>query len=340
MRVHAAVAVLAGLLGLACATPTPSALLPEQPLVFVHRTPAQGRDRADWLKKRRGENESQGEGVLKLNELDDMVARVRGIQLRMSPELEGQIALYHPRAERIELLDTFLPGSVPCAWSADHTRLLVASRRSGAARLFEYSTERRDIGPAVIGSDRSMQLSGSYGPDGQIVYEDARKVGEALLLSLRITEPGGSDRDLTPGPSDLDPRWSPDGSTVIFESRMRDGSPLIEAIDVRDELAKPRVIARGREARFSPAGDWVVFSRQRQEGWRLWRMRPDGTGKTAIGHAVQGTADERFPTVSPDGSYVAYVSEQDDRQQIRIRGMDGSGDRLLIDGADGTLPVW
>jgi Tol biopolymer transport system component len=340
VRARVAVAALVGLAGLACASPTPSALLPEQPLVFVHRTLAQGRDRADWLKKRRGESESQGQGVLKLNELDDMIARVRGIHTRMSPQLEGQIALYHPREERVELLDAFLPGAVPCDWSPDHTRLLVASRRGGAPQLFEYSTERRDIGVAVFDSDRAVQLSGSYGPNGRLVYEDARRVGPRLVLSLRTTRPGGVDEDLTPGPNDLDPRWSPDGSTVIFESRLPGGSPLIEAIDVRDELAEPRVIARGREARFSPRGDWVVFSRKRHEGWRLWRMRPDGTGKTAIGHAVQGTADERFPTVSPDGNYVAYVGEQDDREQIRIRGMDGSGDRLLIDGADGTLPVW
>lgn len=339
-RARLVLACLVGLAGLACATPSPSARLPEEPFVFVHRTLAQGRDRAEALQKRRGEGTESGQGVLKLNEVGDMVDRVRGVREAMTPDLQGRLALYHPREERIEPIEAFLPGSVPCDWSPDRTRILVASRQHGAPRLLQYSLERRDVGTAVLPTDRSVQISGSYGPAGRVVYADAQRAGDRLRISLWATRPGGADERLTPGPDDLDPRWSPDGRVVLFEGRLRNGAPVIEALDVTDELAEPRVIARGREARFSPLGDWVVYSRERGGGWRLWRMRPDGTGKTALGHATQGDADERYPSVSPDGQWVVYVAEEDDRQRIRIRGMDGSGDRLLVEDADGTLPVW
>lgn len=277
---------------------------------------------------------------MKLNEMEGLVDRLRGVEKGMSPELQGGLALYHPRSERIETIDAFLPGSLPNEWSDDHTRMLVASRQRGAPRIFEYSAVRKDLGQAVRAPGRSVQLAGSYGPDGRLAYADAVRIDGRLMVSIWATRARGEPQQLTPGPQDLSPRWAPDGGVILFESRLRNGSPVIKAIDVGDELAEPRVIARGREPRFSPRGDWVVFSRERGDGWRLWRMRPDGTGKTAIGRATQGDADERHPTVSPDGLYVAYVAEQDDRQQIRVRGMDGSGDRLLIEEADGTLPVW
>jgi len=332
--------LVASLAGLACATPVPSSGLPEAPLAFVHRTLAQGRERAEMLEKQRGAAVQSGEGVLKLNELGDMLDRMTGAAPRMSPELQGEVALYHPHTEQVEPIAAFLPGAIPYDWSADHTRLLVATRQRGVPRLFEYSTERRDLAMAVLPAEGSVQISGSYGPDGRIAYGDARRQAERLSISIWATRPGGPDEQITPGPQDSEPRWSPDGSVLLFEAQLRNGTPVIQVLDLNDPLAEPRVIARGREARFSPSGDQVVYSRERSEGWRLWRMRPDGSGKTALGHAAQGDADERHPTVSPDGEYVAYVAEEEGRQRIRIRRMDGSGDRLLIELADGTLPVW
>jgi len=105
VKIRALVAGLGALLGLACATPIPAERLPEQPLAFVHRTPAQGRERAELLQKRRGKALSSGEGVLNLNEIDDLMEHFRGRQERVSPELQGQMALYYAREERVELLD-------------------------------------------------------------------------------------------------------------------------------------------------------------------------------------------------------------------------------------------
>jgi len=334
-----AFAALAGLT--ACAMPLPTESLPETPLAFIHRTSAQGRDRADLLQRRRGEQAKSGKGVMKLNELENMLGRIRGISKDMKPELQGRLALYHPRTQRVELIDAFIPGALPCDWSQDRTRLLVASGQRGVPRLFDYSVPRKEVAQAVAGPPGAVQISGAYAPSGRVAYADVRRTQAGVETMLWMTGGGGAvARQLTKGPRDNAVRWSPDGKVILFEGVLSNGAPVIKALDVLEEHSEPRVIARGREARFSPRGDWVVYSRERGPGWRLWRMRPDGTGKTALGHAVQGLADERHPTISPDGQYVAYMAEANDRQQIRIRAMDGSGDRLLIEDADGTMPVW
>jgi len=334
----AAIAMVLALAG--CATPTPREALPEAPLAFLYRTPAQGRDRADRLKSLRGEKKPSQGGVMKLNEVGEMVDHLRGARRDVSPELQGRIALFYPRSETLERLDAFLPGSIPCDWSDGHERLLAAIRHLGRPRLYEYSRQRRDLSPSH--GARDGQVDGAYGPDGRIAYTEIKSSRDGSIRAVvwLTGSRGGRPRRLTAGPRDTAVRWSPDGHVVLFQSVLPGGTPVVEAIDVGDPSAAPRVLGRGREAAFSPSGDWVVYSRRRGDGWRLWRMRPDGSGKTAVGAAVQGDADERHPTVSPDGRFVAYVAEENDREQIRIRGMDGRGDRLLVQDGDGTLPIW
>jgi len=324
-----------------CARPLPPEALPDAPLAFVHRTLDRGRDRADRLKELRGESKPTEEGVARLDELSGLFDGRRGAGDGGAPDLQGRPAFYHPRTGEIETIEAFLPGAFPCDWSPDRQRLLVASRQRGAPRLFAWSLERRDLARPVLAEPGTGQLGGSYGPDGRIAWVEARRGPRGITTSVWVTGADGAEpRQVTPGPVDGNVRWSPAGGLLLYESPGPDGRRLIRALDIDDPLAEPRVVARGREARFSPDGQQVVYSRERSGGWRLWRMRPDGSGKTALGHAVQGSADERHPTVSPDGRYVAYVAERDDRQQIRIRAMDGTGDRLLIEDADGTLPVW
>lgn len=335
---RAAVACVAAAALAGCAKPLPDAELPETPIAFVHWTLAQGRDRAERMGAAPADPTLGTEGVMDLNRMEDLFDRLRGVP-RMPLALQGRLAFYHPRTRSIEILDAFVPGAVPCGFSADHDRLLVATRRRGVPRLFQYSLERRDVAPAV--SSRGLQLDGSYGPDGRIAFAGSERVTERLRLSVWVTEEGGAaPRRLTAGPHDSRVAWSPDGETLLVQSPGRGDREIIRAFDMRSSEPVPRLIARGREATFSPLGDWVVYSREVDDGWRLWRMRPDGTGKTALGHRPQGEADERHPTVSPDGRYVVYVAEREGRQRIRIRGMDGSGDRLLIEDADGTQPVW
>jgi Tol biopolymer transport system component len=100
-------------------------------------------------------------------------------------------------------------------------------------------------------------------------------------------------------------------------------------------------MARGRDPVFTSDGAWVVYSQQHHGQWRLWRMRPDGSGKGAIGSpGTSETYDEIRPAVSPDGRFLVYVSLENQRERLRIRRFDGSGDRPLLQAGDASDPVW
>ena len=96
-------------------------------------------------------------------------------------------------------------------------------------------------------------------------------------------------------------------------------------------------LGRGRDPVFGPDGDWVVYSARVGDGWRLRRMRSAGGGRLAVG---RGALDEIEPAVSPDGSLVAYVAENDGHHRLFVRRLDGTGDRLLIPDGEVARPVW
>jgi Tol biopolymer transport system component len=215
---------------------------------------------------------------------------------------------------------------------------MVVSRHRGSAQLYEYNRERGDVARLLRGHDD--RLDGCYGPDGRIAFVHVDRGRRGMRMRIAVTETDGSATLLSDGPADTRVRWSPDGRWVLYQSTLRNGRAVIKALDMEDPDPEPRVVARGIEHAISPLGDWVVYARERDDGHDLWRMRPDGSGKTALGARAQGDADERNPTISPDGGFVAYVAVEGHRQRIRIRRMDGTGDRLLLEDADGSLPVW
>jgi Tol biopolymer transport system component len=165
-------------------------------------------------------------------------------------------------------------------------------------------------------------------------------VGTSWTGSLVATpREGGALQPVTPGPSDVFPACSPTNGLVAYVTAAEDGSTAIASIDLDASDPKPRVIARGVDPVFTPDGEWIVYSATTTRGIRLFRIRPDGAGRTAIG---AGAEDEHDPAVSPDGAYVAYVvrEAETERERLRVRRFDGSGDRPLVTSGDASSPVW
>ena len=102
--------------------------------------------------------------------------------------------------------------------------------------------------------------------------------------------------------------------------------------------AASRRLSPGQHPAFSHDGKWVAFAAPYQRELRIWRIRPDGTGRAPIG---RGMRHEARPAISPDGRVVAYVAAEDaPRRHLYLRRFDGSGDRILFSDGDGEYPVW
>ena len=312
--------------------------LPSEPLALVYRTREEAGHRAESIARAK---EGPivlfpGEAYSRLEDVGDYLGLGRSRDDKRKDAL-GRMALLDARTGEIEILPFAARGSRPLGWSRDRRLLLYQSPAEGGRQhLFEYDRESKEVRP--LGRGFYYYAGASYGPDGRLALAriDIREA-EAARSRIFVTRPGGgAPRPVTPGPQDLWPVWSPDGSVLIYSSLDEGGGSVIRAVDPL-EGGEPRFIGRGVQGAFSPEGDWVVYSTKRRGRWAIWRARPDGSGKHPIGNSRR---DERDPTVSPDGRFIVYVAEDEEHQRLMVRPLDGSGDRQLLQDGDGLMPVW
>ena len=313
----------------------PRSELPAEPLAFVYRTETNAQKRAEELARAEGREEPQepGRGIARLEDVGEWVG-LGQTELEQRIAKLGNLAFFDLRADDISLADFALPGARPLDWSPDRDRLLLASLRDGTPQLYEWSRAGGHL--RAVTSGPVAHPTGCYGPDGRLAYVAINVGEENVRARLLVTGPGGArPRVLTRGPADGSPSWAPDGSLIVYDAASHTDRSRIMAI--APSGGEPRMIARGRRPVFTPDGQWVVYSAKTRKGWRLRRMRPDGSGKMAFG---DGPTDEHTPSVSPDGRFVAYVEEDGDRERLRVRAFDGSGDRPLLSHGDGISPAW
>lgn len=258
-----------------------------------------------------------------------------GSHFSLGARYPGRFAFLDPRSEHVRPLERALTGAIPRAWSADRARLMYSQVVGDYRQLFEYlpgSGEVRQLtrGPAV-------HSDGCYLPDGRRVYGRAEVRGERPVATLVVTEPGAAPRPISEGPADYGPACAPDGRAVAWVIAQPRGRDLLmtRMPPLDGEL---RNLGPGRSPSFSPDGEWIVFSAPvERTRWRLYRIRPDGTGRKAIGRS---SLDELQPTFSPDGKLVVYVADDGFHKRIYVRRFDGTGDRVLLRDGGGEHPVW
>ena len=104
-----------------------------------------------------------------------------------------------------------------------------------------------------------------------------------------------------------------------------------------DTLRADHLGCYGREPTLTPDGEWIVFASPSTAGYRLRRMRVNGTARVAI---HPGTDEERMPTVSPDGEFIAFIQVEDGKRHLAVRRFDGKAERVLLKEGWSEFPVW
>jgi eukaryotic-like serine/threonine-protein kinase len=141
----------------------------------------------------------------------------------------------------------------------------------------------------------------AYSPDGKSVLFSSNRSGN---LDLWLTGDDGVVRRITDdGAEDWDPGFTPDGKKVVWSSG-RSGNLEIWIANADGSDAK-QVSNDGHDAEnpCATADGWIVYNSFHPDKAGIWKIRADGTQAT---HIVKGTT--ALPDVSPDGKYVAYVS--------------------------------
>lgn len=115
-----------------------------------------------------------------------------------------------------------------------------------------------------------------------------------------------------------------------------------------DGGGKPQPLTQGKRQlpfSFTPDGKRLSFEEYTgSAGFALWTMplESDGTGlkggKPEL--FLQDSFDERSPTFSPDGRWLAYTSNESGTYQIYVRAFPDKEGKWQISSGGGSFPVW
>jgi serine/threonine-protein kinase len=76
----------------------------------------------------------------------------------------------------------------------------------------------------------------------------------------------------------------------------------------------------------------------RETGRDIWMLSLSGNGQPTP--LAQTTAEERAPKISPDGRFLAFVSDETGRSEIYVRTFPGGDSRWQVTTTGGTEPLW
>jgi serine/threonine-protein kinase len=194
-----------------------------------------------------------------------------------------------------------------------------------------------------IGAPPRVYQAPSLSPDGRtlaVTINGAAKMDTWLYdLSRHVLT------RLTSGPGfNRFPSWTPDRKRVVFNATRTANVPQVfwKAADgsgTEDRVSMNEL--RFTQARsISPDGKVLLSGVQDpQSGADIWAVDLSGTAHEARPF-LKTPFDEAAPAISPDGVWVAYVSNESGKNEVYVRPFTGSGQKWQISTDGGEQPVW
>jgi serine/threonine-protein kinase len=213
------------------------------------------------------------------------------------------------------------------------------------ARRYSRGTTRLSVVDSAGREQRVVKartpLIPRFAPDGHRVLHAADSPGlETSDVWVSDLEAGSAQRVTNDGEDNNDPVWSPDGTQIAYSQRAAGGKDIwIRSLDG----------GQGRLLLHRPGeqwpSDWVdkgsalLFTEFTPEGdIDVWMQPMDGGAARPL---LNTLAQEAGAVVSPNGRWVAYMSDETGRNEVYVQSYPSLGRKQLVSASGGGVnPMW
>ncbi|HET9726010.1 MAG TPA: protein kinase, partial [Gemmatimonadales bacterium] len=200
------------------------------------------------------------------------------------------------------------------------------------------------ISPVDNAWDPQGVIESAYlSPDGKSVAVGLQRDGRRDIWVKRL--PDGPFSRITFGDtSSVRPAWSPDAKDVLYINDRAGGGAGSAYIHKADGTGVPRLLLNSKL-------DFGQLVPTRDGRWLLLRTSATGggngdllglkTGDTTLVRLVATPATELYPSVSPDGRWLAYSSNESGSAEVYVRPFpETASAKWQVSTAGGTEPAW
>jgi eukaryotic-like serine/threonine-protein kinase len=205
----------------------------------------------------------------------------------------------------------------------------------------------------LVWVDRAGRRIGEAGPRGifnslslssdatSVVYDQAEPRNRTLGL-WQLDFARGVPSRLTFHPShDMFPLWSPDGTRIVFSS-LREPPPQLYELNANGAGNEKLLLKTNfpkNASGWSSDGRLLFYDTvDPQTGGDIWVLPL--VGKPEPHPVVRTSADEHYGTPSPDGRWLAYISNESGAYEVYVEAFPATGFKRQISTLGGFEPHW
>ena len=219
----------------------------------------------------------------------------------------------------------------------------VLAYRAGApeagSKLIFFDRAGKEL--SVLG-DQAIYWTPRVSPDGRRVAVEVSDPRIGLIdIWIYDVERGLRTRFTFDAAPEFYPVWSPDGSRVVFNSNRKGVFNLF--IKDSSGAGTEELLYESKENKWpvswSSDGKFLLFE---NEGGKtrddLWALTMTGEHKAFP--VVQTPAEEAEPVISPDGRWLAYLSDESGKDEVYVAPFPGPGGKYQVSVNGGERPRW
>ena len=201
--------------------------------------------------------------------------------------------------------------------------------------------------------DRAGKLLGAVGAPGSLSAPHLSHDGRRVAISVMDSQGTGDvwiydlERNiptrLTFEPTnDIAPVWSRDNSRIVFSTSRKSPGDLYVKDSAGTANEMPLVVSGAFKvpSDWSPDGRVLLFQvidARTRGGWDLWTYSTADRKATPF---LQTAFNEIQAKFSPDGHWIAYVSNESGKEEVYVMPFPEHGGKWQVSTAGGRAPIW